>query len=636
MTVERSLAPTALPPSRPAAAGPAGRGLAEDALALAAALALAILATWPLALHLPSRVAGYLGVEDLEQTLWLYWWWTRNVEHLVAQAPQTGLAHAAAEFFRFPLRAGMGSFLDFVPTWPLGALGFPLYYNVKTLAVLALDGWSAWLLVRTLHPGARWGAVTAGAVFMLCPLQLYHVSVGRMEQLVAFPMVLFLLELERALRGGTRGAAARAGLWLGVTAASYWFYGVFAVLLGLLRLASAPRLPLRRLALMGAVTAGVCAPFLWAYAQAAQAGQFHDPRIRFFAPFPALGAIPAQAQPDFFHQIVNASASLDCLLRPVDHHYVPLVVTAAALGALLADRRGRRFWGASAAVLFVLALGPYLKWGGQALEPGLPLPYHLPYALVPFFTKLNWPSRLLVPAFLTLAVWIGLAVERAPRRRGLLAGGFLAALLVELAVLGLLPPGSTEIRIAPFYRELASAPPGTGVIELPASGRDARALRPGADMAVVQLYEPLDAKHVNYLQLHHGHKALWSGARYPPDPAEPDARLVDERRFHRNGLLGWLVRLDGPPDFAPEDRLEVLGAGYRYAVLHERAALRIGPDAWDRMARALETAFGPPLHEQEEWLWEGPANHPGGDLALPFDRLVFRPYRVRVFSLEDR
>lgn len=626
LTLERSLTPTSdrKPDHR-----------AEDLLALVAAFLLATLATWPLALHLSTRVAGYLGIEDLEQTLWLYWWWTRNMEHLVAQAPQTGLGHAAAEFFRFPLRAGMGSFLDFVPTWPLGALGFPLYYNLKTLLVLALDGWSAWLLVRTLHPGSRWGAATAGAVFMLCPLQSYHVSVGRMEQLVAFPMVFFLLELERALRQRTLGPAARAGLWLGLTAASYWFYGVFALLLGALRLATAPALPLRSLALMGSVTAGVCAPFLWAYAQAARAGQFHDPRIRFFSAFPALADIPSQQSPDFFQQIVNASASLDCLLRPVDHHYVPLAVTAAALAALLVDRRGRRFWGAAACVLFVLALGPYLKWGGQAVEPGLPLPYHLPYALVPFFTKLNWPSRLLVPAFLALAVWIGLAVERIPDRRGLLAGGFLACLLVELAVLGLLPPGTTDVRLAPFYRELPQAPEGTGVIELPATGRDARELRPGADMAVVRLYEPLDEKHVNYLQMHHGRKALWSGADHPPAPGEPDPALVDERRFHRNTLLAWLVRLEGPPDFSAEDRLEVVRAGYRYAVLHERAALRLGPDAWPRMSRALEAAFGPPLRAEEEWLWEAPANHPGGDLAVPFESLRFRSYRVLVFGLEQ-
>jgi hypothetical protein len=476
-----------------------------------------------------------------------------------------------------------------------------------------------------------------------------------MEQVIAFGLPLTLLFLLGAFgesapllpsqKDHRTSDAVLAGILLGLTSAAYWFYGIFIViflaffiLFNLFNETERAKLrafrPWAALVLAFGVTV---APFVIPYAVAGIKDPRHDPRLRWFEPFPRISQIDGKPNPDLYRQIINDSCSLEYPVQKVEEKSIPLPVTLLAVTLFLLPGRRPWVWIGALAFFYLLSLGPYLKWNGRPLGE-FPLPYSFFFTFFPFFTKLGWPSRVIAMVMLMLAVGAGLA------SRKLLEGKELWRLplgvLLSLTLVCLMfparsfPIASSPFLVPGFYEKLAAEREPVGVIELPASSQDV-----DRRQAVNNVYNELDLKNANFLQILHGRKVLWGQAQYRSYPAypaeEPPYNLPPYLR--ENTFLAWLIRLSYPEDpggFRKEDLDTMKGIGYRYLVVHERHGLhlhRLGKGAYERACTALESKFGKPVSTWVEILWDAPPEK--YSLGMSPSDYFLKSWRIAVFEM---
>jgi hypothetical protein len=179
-----------------------GRG--EIALVVLAGVALAILTTWPLILHLPSRIAPDLG--DPVRTAWEIAW----VGHAMLHQPLHLFDSNA--FYPRPLSLAFSdSLLGYGPAGWIGSgtVAALVRYNLLFLFAWSLCFLSAWLLARELGTGRAGGAV-AGAAFAYAPYKVTEAGHLHVISGGGIALALFLL-----LRGYRRRRRALVGAgWL--------------------------------------------------------------------------------------------------------------------------------------------------------------------------------------------------------------------------------------------------------------------------------------------------------------------------------------------------------------------------------------------------------------------------------------
>jgi hypothetical protein len=184
------------PPDRgSAAAPPLPLRPAEILLAALAGLALAVLTSWPLVLHLPSRIAPDLG--DPVRTAWQIAW----VGHAMLHSPLHLFDSNA--FYPHPLSLAFSdSLLGYGPTAFLGtgAVAALVRYNLLFLLAWTLCFLGAYLLARELRLG-RLGASAAGIAFAYAPYRVTEAGHLHVISSGGIPLALFLL-----LRGYRRRA----------------------------------------------------------------------------------------------------------------------------------------------------------------------------------------------------------------------------------------------------------------------------------------------------------------------------------------------------------------------------------------------------------------------------------------------
>lgn len=162
-----------------------------------AALALALLTTWPLALHLSSRIAPDLG--DPVRTAWEVAW----VGHALAHSPLHLFDSNA--FYPHPLSLAFSdSLLGYGPSALIGSgpVAALVRYNLLFLFAWSLCFVGAWLLARELGAG-RVGAAAAGAAFAYAPYRVTEAGHLHVISSGGIPLALFLL-----LRGYRRSSPA--------------------------------------------------------------------------------------------------------------------------------------------------------------------------------------------------------------------------------------------------------------------------------------------------------------------------------------------------------------------------------------------------------------------------------------------
>jgi hypothetical protein len=160
-----------------------------------AGLALAVATTWPLVLHLSSRIAPDLG--DPVRTAWQIAW----VGHALLHDPLHLFDSNA--FYPHPLSLAFSdSLLGYGPAGFLGSgtIAALVRYNLLFLFAWSLCFAGAYLLARELGLG-RLGAAVAGAAFAYAPYRVTEAGHLHVISSGGIPLALFLL-----LRGYRRSS----------------------------------------------------------------------------------------------------------------------------------------------------------------------------------------------------------------------------------------------------------------------------------------------------------------------------------------------------------------------------------------------------------------------------------------------
>ena len=168
----------------------------EVALVVLAGVLLAVLTTWPLVLHMPSRIAPDLG--DPVRTAWEVAW----VGHAMLHDP-LHLFNANA-FYPHPLSLAFSdSLLGYGPAafFGSGTVAALVRYNLLFLFAWSLCFVGAYLLARELGLG-RLGGAAAGIAFAYAPDRVTEAGHLHVISSGGLPLALFLL-----LRGYRRSSA---------------------------------------------------------------------------------------------------------------------------------------------------------------------------------------------------------------------------------------------------------------------------------------------------------------------------------------------------------------------------------------------------------------------------------------------
>lgn len=202
------------------------RGVAvEAALVIAGFALMAIAVTWPVVLHMTTRIPGGGYGGDPVGYLWDIYYAAAHGLNLVGTATQDTVT---ADFGR-PVVAStnMNQILTLGPAWVVAELWSPVAgMNVGALLGLTLSSASMYLLIRWMRLGYA-VAIWAGVAYMLFPYHLAKTAAHLpLTQLAAFPLVL-LTGLRWIERPTWRRAALLAGA-LGVGWLSHPYYGVMA------------------------------------------------------------------------------------------------------------------------------------------------------------------------------------------------------------------------------------------------------------------------------------------------------------------------------------------------------------------------------------------------------------------------
>ncbi len=445
-------------------------------LLLYAALALA--ATYPLALNFSTHLAG--GETDAPVFAWNLWWVKYSLFNIRVNPFTT-------DYLFYPLGINLASahaltLLNALVALPLQMLfNLPVANNALVLFALTASAYGMYLLardrLRRAGLDAR-AAFFAGALYGFGSYHLNYVALGQPNfvgaQWIPF-YVLHLLRAQESARGGRN--AAWAGVFFVLTVWTDLTYAGFLALLTLAYwlydTARARRFDARAFALnftaLGAVALVGSAPMLvdfWLDLQ--RDGDYWTPLV---ARAPAVSAdllgfiLPAAMKPFFDGLTQNFS------LQTLNYTFVGIAPLALMLWAC-AQFRAARAWGWLAVGSAVLMLGPVLQIAGDATN--IPLPFQF-VQQIPILKSNRFPVRLNVFMMLGVAVAASFALAELLRRAraarawragalALIAFGAFEQIAAPLPLTDARPPAVLE--------QFANDPGDFTILELPLGWRN--------------------------------------------------------------------------------------------------------------------------------------------------------------------
>jgi hypothetical protein len=454
---------------------------------LLAYFGLALIVTWPLILHFKTAFICSPTITD-ERGHWLY---------SVYLFENRWLHWSLWQILSFPYEVvDHFNFLD-VPFDIMlkKLLGFPAFLNAFQLLALTLSGWAAYkaLLYFTEN---RSLAFTLGCFYAFSSLVLNFLPVSSMMRHLLFWLPLGVLYSFKLLNTKSALNAIWAGLFAGLTAISYWYFGMFVFLWLVLffiyfyvfiRVPKAKKDFILKSLIVLLTFAIVALPFFSPMLLAGKQA-FTNPHFRTFAlswlkPFPSLEAI-LKGEGGFTPELIfNHSSSLEHLL---DFPYILLFLALFPLLWYLKKEQG--FWLLNLVLFYLISLGPYLKWNNTPITLGthaFPSPlYFFLYSLVPGFTRINFLERadlfvglaLIMLAALNLKTFF-IETQMPKRTQKLILLVCLALFFAFQLQKGNLPlPLFKMENIPPFYYQLAKLPT-CKVLELPFSDVELEPLR---------------------------------------------------------------------------------------------------------------------------------------------------------------
>lgn len=428
-------------------------------------LALTLLLTWPLPLH-PASAAMPTG-PDGDLFVWTLAWDT----HAFLAQP---LGIFDANIY-YPLRHTLAFSENligsaFVAAPIIWATGNPvLALNVVALLSVMLCGLGAFLLARRLGLGPA-AAVVAGVIFAFSPPRFFRT--GQLHLGVVQWIPFTLAWLHAYFDSGRRRDLRLAAACFTLQALSSGHGAVFLLIaaggLGVWKiLAGMPVEPLRRLRDLGVAGALLLAPSALVYLpyRAVQHEMGLRRSLENWAVTPgSFLAAPTHLQAALL-SLLPGPGLLDTASAYLFPGFLPLLLAAAALGAVFAKRPGRVL--PPRTILFYAALFGLGAWLSIGPPLGIwPLVYWLPG-----MSFIRVPSRFTVLAMLGLAIVAAagfdfLASRFGPRPRRAFAAAVTLLLVAEFAAMPLaVVPSRVDVPLAD--RWLASRPGPFAVAEVP-------------------------------------------------------------------------------------------------------------------------------------------------------------------------
>jgi len=583
----------------------------------------AVLATWPVVLNLKTHVLGDPSTDpDQIGSMWMHWFVFKRGFGVFFDAVTDLLKYPFEEnpFYRY------FNFLDGYFSIPFQYwFGWPGYYSIFTIVLLALAGLAAFFLLRRLA-GNDWVAWAGGAIFAFNPYVYQSVKHGQLFLLLSMvALPLYALALYRVLDDDGIIYPFLAGGALALVFLSYWYYGPVALLITLLfvihmsLLAHHPRADgcfILRLVITALVFALVIMPFLIPFlsTQGREATAISGMRLQPYPDWlrikegilldPRVQTLLRDGCSLEFPFVYGADPTPGATRDTSRNLPVVAVVLALVLGlGMVGAGQGRDagFWLVSSLILYLLCLGTYLKLGGQLVllhdpvgqgERALALPMFYAYQYLPLLSRFLWPSRFIIPLLLTLVAVLacGLGwVAKSRRFHPALVVISLLLLLVltgrELYAKGQYPLAAMPVKIPSFYQQLA-----------------------GIDKAYI-IEVPIGASQCARLyQIVHGQKT--SGGEVGTGGF---TRIREYQRFLReNTFLRFLRALQDDPKVVAraenalndQDWQTLIDMGFAYVVVHRKAYYEIQPRAVEVLnASAVNTLtrlLGRPVYADDQ------------------------------------
>ena len=391
-------------------------------------LILASLYTYPLVTSLSTHIPGAPGIVDEKSDASLqswYPWWVRKA--LTSSEP---VLHSDWVFHPLGMEMTMqpAMFLHGAMTVPLYPLDITTANNIVILVSFALSGLAAFLLAFYLT-GSMPAALLSGFIYALCPYKFQHIE-GHYHLMATETIPLVALSLIRLCDKPTTRHLVWAGIWLGVTVYTDYYYFAYSLLMfGLIAIYKAVTsgdavLTIRRILLAGIVAFVVASPLLVPalmsatssdYSLASGHSKFKADVLSPFIPS-ARQWIAGPIQP-LIDWIADTEA-VDGVEHSIYAGWAILLLCAAFGRQLWAAGGNTRLFIIGGFTFFVFALGPELSINGHDTfgesEWQIPMPSWV-LAQLPLIEGARAPSRIVIVGMLCLAVVAGCARARSTR-----------------------------------------------------------------------------------------------------------------------------------------------------------------------------------------------------------------------------
>jgi len=462
--------------------------MAAFAFNLALGIAFTVLLTAPAVIFLDSHIMGY--PHDGFAHIWKIWWTRKALFDL-------HISPADMAYVNYPY-GGYNPHL--IASSLVNVLALPLFdwlgplrtYNVLMLAAFALSLPTAALLCYEFS-GNRWAASVGGTVHAFYANKVAHAAGGHFPQMFLFLFPLSALFLYRAWRTPDRRRnGILAGVFLGLSLLVDLKHvalfiaplvALFLLFYGVVERDRWNRVHVISLATALIVAALIAAPFF----APLLAGRLTDRLNHLYAPGVVRHSadltsffVPPPEHP--LYQNIGPLRTYSEKLASEGWHenifYLGIVTLVLSVVAGYKRRRENdtRFWVFVAAAGILLALGPFLKVGGELVTLQVeeyvgyvPLPYYLVQQL-PFYDWGRTPGRIVEVTMLALAVLAAIgATAILSRFRGvwqsMVALGLIGLVLLDSLFVWPWPMGDAEVPV--FYYSVAAEEEDFAILDLP-------------------------------------------------------------------------------------------------------------------------------------------------------------------------
>lgn len=619
-----------------------------------------------------SVYAGRPGGE-LDGWLWRYWW----TKKLISTAWFSG---ASLQYMLWLISVAgsypeTGNLADlWLFSWPLETIfGAPLYFNIKTWLVFALNGFSGYCLGCYLFKNRAAGWLS-GAVMVFSPYCLTELDSGRIRQGIIFPMIFYCLALIKLYRRPSLLLVAIVGFWGGLSTVIYLFYGQSLLIFTIIFLlwnglfgSYGPFTKSKALYLLaaGIVTVAVALPSGLAYLAMIFRGN-DLPELVLFSNFPSLDVLLSPEPERILQQndplltsfqrfrfdslpwqypfSIKYNRNLPLLVTLLSLWAVPLLWLKQKIGSCSAQEetlisssveqtepKTEMFftyaqagpWLLSLLLFYSLTLGPYLQDINTGdyinkLHGGLATPYVLFFKYWPAFARLFSPVRMSAMLIISASVLSGSVIYVLQKWHHRLSLSWTLALMFAFLI------GANN-----FYCQAA---PITGFnIETPQC-YSRLAAQPGVFMVAEVPIRTGD--YLQYYQITHGKRLLlgWADGATPPNYPESDLQKLTKTipDLEENTFLQFIEQLNVDPnsdiEFDYLDYQKLIEEGLRYIIVHERSCWNIDPQNgkyfYDSYCTTLMTLFGQPQDQDIEEVLEQYGSSPN-------------QYRIAVFRIDE-